>query len=52
MKCLQRIYCSYIGLVDIRDDVTIAGQLNNRTKDKERWSYSANGCWKAEMSNN
>ena len=36
MRGLQRIYCLYIGLMDIGGDVTIAGQLNNRTTDKER----------------
>ena len=36
MKCLQRIYCSYIGLVDTGGDFTIVGQSDNRTTDKER----------------
>ena len=29
------------------EDITMAGQRPN----KERYSYSANGCWKAEMRN-
>ena len=36
MKCLQRIYCSYIGLLDIGGDLTIVGQSDNRTMDNER----------------
>ena len=32
-------------------DVTIAGRTNKRPN-KERYSYSANGPWTAEMSNN
>ena len=36
---------------EIWSDITIAGRTNEQTTIKERQSYSANGPWKAEMSN-
>ena len=36
---------------EIWSDVTMAGQTNNQPTNKERQGYSANGLWKAEMSN-